>query len=301
MGGDYELIDSGDGRKLERFGPYLFERPCAQAAWRPRLTQHVWESAHATFTREGQMRWIENAPMDSDWVVAMGGVRLKLSRTDFGHLGVFPEQSELWRWCAARLGAWRAAEVPRVLNLFAYSGAATIAAALAGAEVCHVDSSKGMVGWARENAELNGLAGSPIRWIVDDAVKFLRREIRRERRYDAIILDPPTFGRGARGEVYKIDRALQETLELCARLLSDTPAFALLTSHTPGYTPIVLGNLLRDFVGGRRRTGGSDHEPDPAVEPLLDGGEMTLAGADGVWPVPSGAWAAWRPGTDAPR
>jgi len=275
---DYELLDAGDGSKLERFGPYVLERPCAQAAWRPRLAREEWERADATFSRKGRMCWVLRRELPESWVVRVAGVRMKLSRTDFGHLGLFPEQRTLWQWSAERLGASVAAgRTPSVINLFAYSGGASLAAARAGAAVCHVDASKGMVGWARENATLNDLGEAPIRWIVDDALKFLRREIRRGVRYDAIILDPPTFGRGARGEVYKIDRALQETLACCAELRSERPAFVLLSTHTPGFTPTVLSHLLSDFFGDGR----------------IDSGEMLLAGKPGVWAVPSGGWAAW--------
>lgn len=276
---DYELIDSGDGRKLERFGAWVLERPCAQAAWRPQLPQRRWDAAGATFSRHGRMQWVVRGELPEGWDVEVAGQRMRLSRTDFGHLGLFPEQRALWLWSGDRL---RAAAVdrgraPRLLNLFAYSGGATIAAARAGAEVCHVDASKGMVGWARDNAALNGLQQAPIRWIVDDAVKFLRREIRRGSRYDAIVLDPPTFGRGARGEVYKIERGLQETLACCAELRTEQPLFVLLSSHTPGFTPTVLQNLLSDFMG-------------PGA---VQSEEMLLTGGTDVWPVPSGAWAAW--------
>lgn len=276
---DYELLDSGDGRKLERFGRWVLERPCAQAAWRPRRDQGEWDRADATFSREGHMHWLVRGELPEQWTVTVADVRMRLSRTDFGHLGLFPEQRALWRWSAERLlaAARERQHAPRVLNLFAYSGGATVAAARIGAQVCHVDASKGTVSWARDNAALNDLQDAPIRWIVDDVLKFLRREQRRGSRYDAIILDPPTFGRGARGEVYKIERALQETLEACAALRSDAPLFVLLSSHTPGFTPIVLENLLRDFMG----TG------------ELTGGEMSLDGGESVLPVPSGAWAAW--------
>ncbi|MCL2105212.1 MAG: class I SAM-dependent methyltransferase, partial [Kiritimatiellaeota bacterium] len=165
----------------------------------------------------------------------------------------------------------------QVLNLFAYSGGATIAAALGGGAVCHLDASKGMVQWARENAALNGLQHHPVRWIDDDAHKFLHREIRRGNRYDAIILDPPTFGRGQNNEMYKIERDLPETLALCRKLLSPTPLFVLLSAHTPGYTPTVLQNVLAQSMGGGQCVCG----------------EMLLTGGGGVLPIPSGAWARW--------
>jgi 23S rRNA (cytosine1962-C5)-methyltransferase len=285
----YALLDSGDGRKLERFGQWVLARPCAQAAWRPRLAEAVWRAAHASFTREDDTAWTVRANIPDRWIVQVDALRFRVSRTDFGHLGLFPEQRAQWRWIEetlrdAKARRREAAAAPSVLNVFAYSGGASLAAAKAGAEVCHVDASKGMVSWARENAELNGLADAPIRWIVDDAVKFLKREERRGRRYDAIILDPPTFGRGAKGEVYKIDEGLRATLDLATALLTDDAEFFLLTSHTPGYTPIVLANLVHQTMGARRGR--------------VECGEMLLAGDDEpdagrVTPLPNGAWARW--------
>ncbi len=281
---DYELLDSGDGRKLERFGPWILARPAAQAAWRPSRDAAAWSAAHAAFDREEGQRWTARAELPEEWTVSVDGLRFRLARTDFGHLGIFPEQRALWRWIAERVAAAKArrggADVS-LLNVFAYSGGSTLAAARAGASVCHVDASRGMVSWASENARLNGLQDAPIRWIVDDARKFLSREVRRERRYDAIVLDPPTFGRGAKGEVYKIDEGLRDTLEHAARLLSDDPALLLLTSHTPGYTPVVLANLVGQTTAGR---GGA-----------VECGEMTLTGAPDALPLPSGAWARWAP------
>ena len=237
----YELIDSGDGRKLERFGKYVIARPCSQALWKPSLPQSEWSRADASFDREDGNRWRGRSRLPGEWTIETAGLRFKLGGTDFGHLGIFPEQRAQWEWiraaCARRRGM-------QALNLFAYSGGSTVAAALGGAEVCHLDASKGMVAWARENAALNGLATHPIRWIVDDAHKFMNREIRRGRRYDAIILDPPTFGRGAAGEMYKIERDLGETLSLVKSLLSEKPAFVLFSSHTPGLSVRVAENII---------------------------------------------------------
>lgn len=238
---DYELLDSGDGRKLERFGRYVLARPCSQALWRPSRPQSDWERADASFDREDGNRWRGRANLPKEWEIASGGIRFRLGGTDFGHLGIFPEQRDQWEWIRA---ACRASPGVKALNLFAYSGGSTLAAALGGAEVCHLDASKGMVEWARANAALNGLSDHPIRWIVDDAHKFMRREIRRGRRYDAVILDPPTFGRGAAGEMYKIERDLKETLSLVTQLLSETPRFVLFSSHTPGISPSVAANIL---------------------------------------------------------
>lgn len=241
----YELLDSGDGRKLERFGRIVLARPCSQAMWRPSLPPAEWSRADASFDREEGNRWHGRANLPESWTIETAGIRFKLGGTDFGHLGIFPEQRAQWSWIRSCVAAAAAVgRHPSVLNLFAYSGGSTMAAALGGAEVCHLDASKGMVEWARENAALNGLSQSPVRWIVDDARKFMRRELRRGRRYDAVILDPPTFGRGAAGEMYKIERDLKETLDLAAELLSERPLFVLFSSHTPGMSPVAASNVV---------------------------------------------------------
>lgn len=275
----YELLDSGQQRKLERFGSVVLSRPCSQAVWEPALPSEIWARADASFDREEGHRWTGRHALPDPWILDICGFRLRLSGTDFGHLGVFPEQRPLWAWIRRSLESGNATRRPSVLNLFAYSGGATLAAALAGAEVCHLDASRGMVDWARANAELNNLSGHPIRWIVDDVHKFLNREVKRGRQYDAILLDPPSFGRGREGELYKIEHDLSETLGLCVRLLSDAPRFLLLSAHTPGFTPVTLENLLRRALPRRERGFG--------------GGEMLLSGRQGVLPVPSGAYAQW--------
>ena len=268
---DYELIDSGGGRKLERFGRHVLARPCSQALWLPSRPASEWARADASFDREDGNRWHGRANLPKEWTIETAGIRFRLGGTDFGHLGIFPEQRAQWDWIRKEV-ARRRGEGDRVsvLNLFAYSGGSTLAAAQGGAEVCHLDASKGMVEWARENARLNGLSDSPIRWIVDDAHKFLRREARRGRRYDAVVLDPPTFGRGAGGETYKIERDLPETLALVKALLSDRPAFVLFSSHTPGLSPVVAENVLGQLFPAAR----------------LESGEMLLEGRG--LPCPSG-------------
>jgi 23S rRNA (cytosine1962-C5)-methyltransferase len=278
---DYELLDSGDGRKLERFGPHVLARPAAQAVWRPSLPPARWAQAHASFDREDGQRWHNRGALPESWVVSIDGLKFRLSGTDFGHLGIFPEQREQWRWIdgTIRAAAERTGSRPAVLNLFAYSGGSTIAALRAGAEVCHLDASRGMVQWARDNAALNELAGAPVRWITEDAHKYLGREERRGRRYDAVILDPPTFGRGAGGEVYKIERDLVRTLDLCRAVLTHEPLFMLLSGHTPGFSPVVLANVVRQVL---RDAGGR-----------IEQGEMLLAGGPDVAPLPNGTWARW--------
>ena len=268
MTDDYELLDSGDGRKLERFGKYVLARPCSQAMWRPCRSAAEWAKADASFDREDGNNWHGRANLPKEWQIETAGIRFKLGGTDFGHLGIFPEQRAQWRWIRERVGASTAVDGnrrPSVLNLFAYSGGSTMAAALGGAEVCHLDASKGMVEWARENARLNGLAEHPIRWIVDDAHKFMKREIRRGRKYDAIILDPPTFGRGAGGEMYKIERDLKETLSLVRDLLSEKPLFVLFSSHTPGLSQIVAENILSQLFPSARLESG-----EMLLEPAAD-------------------------------
>ena len=287
MSEDYELIDSGDGRKLERFGKYVLARPCSQAMWRPSKGAAEWARADASFDREDGNRWHGRGNLPKEWQIETAGVKFKLGGTDFGHLGIFPEQRAQWVWISQtirraieRSGQSNNRTIPSVLNLFAYSGGSTMAAALGGAEVCHLDASKGMVEWARENARLNGLQGHPIRWIVDDAHKFMKREIRRGHRYDAIILDPPTFGRGAGGEMYKIERDLKDTLGLVKDLLSERPSFVLFSSHTPGLSQIVAENILGQLFPTAKLESG-----EMLLEP---GGHETGDGRRPAFACPSG-------------
>ena len=275
---DYALLDSGHGRKLERFGPHILDRPCAQAVWAP-ARPALWEQAVARFTRKDGLQWQGRERLPRHWQATVNGVAMKLSTTDFGHLGIFPETRTIWDWlrqhCHTQMK--ERGQPLQFLNLFAYSGGATLAAAQGGANCCHVDASKGMVQWARENAALNQLEARPIRWIVDDVNKFLQREARRGRRYDGVLLDPPSFGRGKGGELYKIEQAMLETLERVRSVLSEQPAFVYLTSHTPGFSPIVLENLLRQLLPHGR----------------IEHGEMLLTGEADAYPVPSGTWARW--------
>jgi 23S rRNA (cytosine1962-C5)-methyltransferase len=273
------LLDSGGFRKLERFGKIVLARPCAQAVWQPARPE-AWDAATATFSREGGNQWQGRERLPATWVVQVDGIRFQLSSTDFGHLGIFPEQREQWQRIAEDCAAFRLqhGRAPRVLNLFAYSGGSTIAAARAGAEVCHVDASKGMVEWARRNAAFNGLQEKPIRWIVDDVMKFLEREVRRGQRYDLLILDPPSFGRGAKGEIFKIEEDLTKLLALLTGLLSKDPSGVLISCHTPELTPISLHHLLLQSFG---KNGTLEH------------GEMLLRGDAETLPVPSGSFCRW--------
>ncbi len=276
----YSLLDSGDQYKLERFGQYVLSRPCAQAVWRPVLPSNIWKGADAHFTRDEGNRWSSSRSLPETWNVVLQGITFKVTPTDFGHIGIFPEHASQWTWMETRI---QEAKNPQVLNLFAYTGGATLAAARAGAHCCHLDASRAAVAWARENAARNSLEQKPIRWIVEDVIKFLQREQRRGMHYDGIVLDPPSFGRGKQGEVFKIERDLQEILQLCRKLLSEKPLFVIFTSHTPGFTPLVMQYLLEQTLQG---IGGK-----------IESGEMTLPihpdEKRSILPVPSGTFARW--------
>lgn len=264
----YQLVDSGFGQKLERFGKVVLIRPCAQAIWRPSLSKEEWERADARFTRERGNRWELFRKIPETWTITIEGIRFLLKRTEFGHLGVFPEHAIFWPWMKERLEPGS-----RFLNLFAYSGGGSLAAAGAGAEVTHLDAAQGMVNWAKENASLNAITS--IRWIVEDARKYLARALRRKERYEAILLDPPSFGKGKSSEIFKIERDLPPILESCRQLLSDRPRFLILSCHTPGLTPIVLKQLLEQELKGQ-----------------FDCGELVLKGP---FDIPSGGYARWEP------
>lgn len=230
----YELLDSGDEQKLERFGDFTLIRPAPQALWQPQAPK-LWKGASATFEREKPWKGLPKS-----WNITYKTLTFKLAPTNFGHLGIFPEHATHWNWMRTKLKPGS-----EILNLFAYSGAATLTLAKQGHRICHLDASKGMVEWARQNATLNDLDSAPIRWIVDDVLKFLKREIKRKKKYDALLLDPPSFGRGSQGQVFKIERDLLPLLDLCRQVLKLTPAFVLLTCHTPGLTPEILANLMQ--------------------------------------------------------
>jgi 23S rRNA (cytosine1962-C5)-methyltransferase len=256
----YTLLDSGGEQKLEQFGDYTLIRPCAQALWKKKAPK-LWKNAQASFTRGKPWKGVPKF-----WQVEFNGLTFKIEPTDFGHLGLFPEHAQHWEWMKAALKP-----SSEVLNLFAYSGAATLFLANEGHQVCHLDASKGMIDWAKENAKLNGLEKAPIRWIVDDALKFLKREVKRGRKYDGVLLDPPSFGRGAQGQVFKIERDLPELLELCKEVLSPSPSFILLTCHTPGMTPKVLEHLLEGCFNSLTLNSGEMLIPSKTSYPLPTG------------------------------
>lgn len=275
---EYSLLDFGDGRRLERFGPLVLDRPCPAVENIRCADRRRWRQASARYADRGtgDQAWLENGELPERWTIAHGELRFELKRTEFGHLGIFPEQSANWDWTAQQARDFGPAM--KVLNLFAYTGGSSLAAAAAGAEVVHVDAARNTVAWARRNAQLSGLAQAPIRWIVDDAARFALREVKRGNGYDAVILDPPSYGHGARGEVWQLGQHLRPLLEVCARLTSGRRRYILLTCHTPGYGPERLEELLAEACGD-----GSGN---------LSAGPLSIRSADGR-EMPSGVFALW--------
>lgn len=257
---DYEVIDCSAGEKLERWAEYILVRPDPQVIWDTPKKEKGWKKMNGHYHRsaKGGGEW-EFFDLPEEWTVHYDlpiGKKLifHLKPFSFKHTGLFPEQAVNWDWFSEKIhGAVAAGRKVKVLNLFAYTGGATLAAAAAGASVTHVDASKGMVNWAKENAAASGLADAPIRWLVDDCVKFVEREIRRGNRYDAIIMDPPSYGRGPKGEIWKIEDAVFPLVKLCEQLLSDKPLFFLINSYTTGLQPAVLtymlGTVLKGYEG----------------------------------------------------
>lgn len=252
----YRLIDCGNFQKLEQVGPWRLVRPAAQAVWRPRLGEQEWQNVDAVYTRfsGGDGKWtIKNKKLPERWTIDIDSIgKLVIRMTEFGHLGIFPEQHTNWKRMADIVRKRVAAgSAQNVLNLFAYTGGSTLACANAGANVVHLDASKTSVAWGRENAEASGLTDRPVRWIVDDVQKFVDREVRRESKYHGIILDPPSYGRGAKGETWDIETMLPGLLDELKKILADDFSFILLSSHSNGYTPQALTNLLSEIVPGQ--------------------------------------------------
>lgn len=240
---DYEVIDCSKGEKLERWGDYILVRPDPQVIWDTPRKEKGWHkmNAHYHRSKKGGGEW-EFFDLPQQWSIHYHSLTFQLKPFSFKHTGLFPEQAANWDWFSELIK--KAGRPVKVLNLFAYTGGATIAAAAAGASVTHVDASKGMVTWAKENAASSGLTDAPIRWIVDDCVKFVEREIRRGNHYDAIIMDPPSYGRGPKGEIWKIEESIHPLVKLCAQLLVDRPLFFLINSYTTGLQPAVLSYLI---------------------------------------------------------
>jgi len=280
----YRLLDSGHGRKLEQVGAFRLVRPASQALWPPSHPTKFWQTAVARYQRgpSGAGSWsCQQHDLPVTWTLTYCGLPLCIRLTDFGHLGFFAEHGPHWQWLREQIAL--AGRPVRVLNAFAYTGGMTLAAAAGGAQVVHLDAAEGIVAWARENAQLAGLADAPIRWIVEDVTKFLRREVRRGNRYDAIVLDPPSFGRGPRGEVWKLTRDLPPLLDLCRQVLSGAPVAVVLSTHTPGITPLVLDNMLADIAGLDRSR--------------LWSTEMLIPQCGSPRGLPSGALVRWRSDT----
>ncbi|MBD3305250.1 class I SAM-dependent rRNA methyltransferase, partial [candidate division KSB3 bacterium] len=247
---EYELLDAGHRRKLERLGPYVMIREETKAWWEPALSDREWQQAVAIHAGEEQGRWDFRNSVPREWQVRFENLTLQARFTATSkHVGVFPEQAAHWHWIAAQLQQAQGRE-RRVLNLFGYTGIASLVAAAQGSRVTHVDAAKGVVSWARHNQQLSGLEDAPIRWIVDDVSKFVKREIRRNRQYEAILLDPPSFGRGPKREVWKIEQHLVDLLADCRKLLSDAPLFVILTMYSIDQSAILIGNLLQDMMHG---------------------------------------------------
>ena len=249
---DYALLDSGGGRKLERYGPYRVVRPEPQALWTPRLPAADWDLADAVFdpTDEDEAgNWSFKEQLRECWPLGWGDVRFNGRFTAFRHLAFFPEQAANWQWLDAQVRG--AANPPRVLNLFGYTGVASLVMAAAGAHVTHVDASKKAVGWARENAELSGLSDAPVRWITEDARKYVQREVRRGSQYEGIILDPPKYGRGPTGEVWRLFDDLPDLAGLCARLLSENARFLVLNAYAERISGVALAGLLAENLADR--------------------------------------------------
>jgi len=284
--GDYALVDSGGGRKLERFGTVLVDRPEAQAIWRPRLAPAEWQKAAAVFSASGEDdekgRWRIDKPVPESWPVAGDGVTMLCRLKGLWHLGLFPEQQPHWDWMGQRIEAAAAAtpgERPRVLNLFAYTGAASLIAARRGAEVTHVDASKAAVAWARDNQAASRLADKPIRWLIDDAAKFVAREVRRGRTYHVILVDPPKFGRGPDGEVWDLFTGLPPLLADCGRLLAPGAAAIMLTVYAIRASALAFDQVRRETLGARGGT--------------FDTGELALVPRGDGFAVPTSLFVRW--------
>lgn len=275
---DYEVIDCSKGEKLERWGDYLLIRPDPQIIWDTEKKNRGWKHPNGHYHRssKGGGEW-EFFSLPEQWSIHYKNLTFQLKPFSFKHTGLFPEQAANWDWFGEKIR--RAGREIKVLNLFAYTGGATLAAAAAGASVTHVDASKGMVNWAKENARSSGLAEAPIRWIVDDCVKFAEREIRREKTYDAVIMDPPSYGRGPKGEIWKIEDHIHALVKLCARLLSKEPLFFLINSYTTGLAPSVLSYLLATEL----KNYGGTVLADEVGLPVSSNGLALPCGASGRW------------------
>ena len=276
---DYEVIDCSQGEKLERWGDYILVRPDPQVIWYTKKANKGWKKMNGHYHRssKGGGEW-EFFDLPQQWTINYKELTFNLKPFSFKHTGLFPEQATNWDWFSSII---KKADKPvKVLNLFAYTGGATLAAAKAGANVTHVDASKGMVNWAKENAVSSGLKDAPIRWLVDDCVKFVEREIRRGNKYDGIIMDPPSYGRGPKGEIWKIEDSIYPFVQLCTQILSDNPLFFLINSYTTGLAPSVLTYMIETEVTSKF---GGHTESEEIGLPVSSNGLVLPCGASGRW------------------
>ena len=275
---DYEILDMANGEKLERWGDVILIRPDPQIIWKDKSFPNKWNSAHARYNRSssGGGGWKYNKKIPQNWQIKYGDLTFNIKPMGFKHTGLFPEQAVNWDWMINKIKGEKR-EI-KVLNLFAYTGGATVACSYAGASVCHVDSSKGMTTWAKENVASSGLRERPVRFIVDDVVKFVNREIRRGNTYDGIIMDPPSYGRGTNGEVWKFEENISDLVELCTKVLSEKPLFFLINSYTTGISSTVLENILRMNIN---KKGKFSH------------GEVGLPMTDSKLILPCGIYGRW--------
>ena len=276
---DYELIDTSDGERLERWKDIILIRPDPQIIWSTSKKNPLWHSAHARYHRsnKGGGYWERYKKVPERWTVNYGNLVFNIKPMGFKHTGVFPEQAVNWDFAAEKI---KNENRPlKILNLFGYTGCATLACMNAGAQVCHVDASKGMVQWAKENALSSSIADRPVRWLVDDCVKFVQREIRRGNKYDGIIMDPPSYGRGPKGEIWKIEESIYPFIRLCSQLLSDDPLFFLVNSYTTGLAPAVLTYMISLEL---KRFGGRVESQEIGL-PVKETGLVLPCGASGRW------------------
>ena len=281
---DYEVIDTASGEKLERWGKYILVRPDPQVIWNTERKDHRWKKPNGHYHRSsnGGGEW-EFFKLPQEWDIRYNDLTFHLKPFSFKHTGLFPEQAVNWDWSASIIKGALAKDPSReirVLNLFAYTGGATLSAAAAGAHVTHVDASKGMVGWAKENASSSGLSAAPVRWLVDDCVKFVEREIRRGNTYDAVIMDPPSYGRGPKGEIWKIEDSIYPFIRLTAKVLTKKPLFFLINSYTTGLQPAVLTYMLETAIVPEH--GGSVDASEIGL-PVSSNGLVLPCGASGRW------------------
>ena len=277
---DYELIDATSGNRLERWGNTLLVRPDPQVVWKNEPVSELWAKADAIYHRstKGGGEWEYRRRLPQKWQIGWNGLDLVVSPTGFKHTGVFPEQAVNWAWYQEKI---KAANRPiKVLNLFGYTGGATLACAQAGASVCHVDASKGIVAWARENAAASNMTDRPIRWIVDDCAKFVAREIRRGNVYDGLIMDPPSYGRGPGGEIWKLEDNIYDLIALCAGVLSENPLFVAVNSYTTGLSPAVMEYILKTTLTPKF---GGHTSCDEIGLPVSATGGVVPCGATAIW------------------